>query len=271
MLLIIKLLIGVAAVTLSAPLNAQSCRPTALLTGYWPPSNEMLRSWHESADWQGANWRNHGYNVYAHFPEFPPDGDPTNDQIGDPGSVGIGELSVDYQITSRDFWSLVEKYHPEVLITTSRGGDIDWELEGIEGGHGKHGQPNPAKDWIRDRNGKFELPEKGSINERSWKAISTYRLGASLKTTLPINLLASKLGKLDLLDVQIDRTGTSGNYLSGFMGLHGLYYNRIEPHNLTAGHIHVGRNVSVDEATTMMEATLEIVLSRFPASMACQR
>ena len=109
-----------------------------------------------------------------------------------------------------------------------------------------------------------------NMDRSSWKAISTYRLGASLKTKLPINLLASKLGKLDLLDVHIDHTGTSGNYLSGFMGLHGLYYNRIEPHNLTAGHIHVGRNVSVDEATTMMEATLEIVLKRFPASMACQ-
>ena len=105
--------------------SPDACQPTALITGYWPPTNEMLRAWTPGDAWQGNNWHDLGYSVYAHFPEFPPDGDPTNDGIGDPGSVGRGELTVDYQQTSADFWRLIDHYQPQVLITTSRGGDIE--------------------------------------------------------------------------------------------------------------------------------------------------
>ena len=47
-----------------------------LLTGYWPPSNEMLRKFSNNptqnpAGWQGQNWEGRGYNIYAYFPEFP--------------------------------------------------------------------------------------------------------------------------------------------------------------------------------------------------------
>jgi hypothetical protein len=60
--------------------------------------------------------------------------------------------------------------------------------------------------------------------------------------------------------VEIDETGTSGNYLSGFLGLHGLYYNLEHPDNVAAGHIHVGRDVSTEDATAMIETTLAVVL-----------
>ena len=77
---------------------------------------------------------------------------------------------------------------------------------------------------------------------------------------------------LGLESVQIDTNGTSGNYLSGFMGLHGLYYNQIASHNVVAGHIHVGISVSAANAETLMRATLDTILSAIdPSSLSCPR
>ncbi len=228
----------------------------------------MLRAWASGPSWQGENWHALGYNVYAHFPEFPPDGDPSNDRIGDPGSVGVGDLMVDYQQSSRDFWRLINQYHPEILVTTSRGGEIPWELEALEGGHGRHIQSDPANDWRSDGKGHL-LPSKDTIPLRSWRAISTFRAGIALQSQLPLERLLTDLRGLERLHVAIDRTGTSGNYLSGFIALHGLYYNRIEPNNLSAGHIHVGRHVNAVDATAMMHATLDIILREYPAKKTC--
>ena len=224
----------------------------------------MLRTWAPGGQWQGKNWRNLGYNVYAHFPEFPPDGDPTNDEIGAPGSVGTGDLQVDYQTTSADFWRFVDHYQPRILITTSRGGAIEWELEAIEGGHGELESSDPASGWIEDRSGAEFLPTQVSVDPRSWHAISKYRAGKTLSSKLPLQKLLDELSALGVLNVEINHE-TSGNYLSGFMGLHGLYYNTIQTENLVAGHIHVGRHVNVQDATTMMEKTLEIILTQHPA------
>ncbi len=47
-----------------------------LITGYWPPTNEMIRRFSTSATqnptgWIGENWEGRGYNVHSFFPEFP--------------------------------------------------------------------------------------------------------------------------------------------------------------------------------------------------------
>jgi len=71
--------------------------------------------------------------------------------------------------------------------------------------------------------------------------------------------------------VFIDETGTSGNYLSGFLALHGLYYNSLhnDPSdplwNIAAGHIHVGSGLSVTDAQRLSEVTLTQVLNHINA------
>src|SRR5262245_41383211 len=47
-----------------------------MITGYWPPTNEMIREFSNNptqnpGGWIGGNWEGRGYNVYAYFPEFP--------------------------------------------------------------------------------------------------------------------------------------------------------------------------------------------------------
>jgi hypothetical protein len=253
-----------------------ACGPSPCLNvvvmGYWPPTNEMLRPWSTNPEqnpggWQGENWRGLGFNIYAFFPEFPPDGDPSDDDIGSPGSVGSPDfdLRVDYQATSADFWRIVDEHHPIVLVTTSRGGEIGWEIEALEGGHTNPMDQgaDPSLDWISDGYGAETRPTLETIDARSWAAISTYRQGTTLATHLPAAALLEALSALNIVDVEIDATGTSGRYLSGFLGLHGLYYSTLQPNDTTAGHIHVGQSVTAQDATAMIEETMALILEAF--------
>ncbi|MEM7153606.1 MAG: hypothetical protein AAF799_12240 [Myxococcota bacterium] len=248
-----------------------ACTRNVVLMGYWPPTNEMLRPWSTNATqnpggWVGENWGGHGYDVYSFFPEFPPDGDPTNDSIGDDGAVGSPrfDLRVDYQATSEDFWRIIDTHQPVILITTSRGGQIGWELEAIEGGHGQGNPGGPAQDWSSDQHGAVQLPTETSIEPRSWDAISMYRQGDTLPSQLPLDAIVNATEPLGVTSVEID-PNTSGNFLSGFLGLHGLYYQSIAPHAVAAGHIHVGFGLPVADAAVLIEQTLQTVLEQHPA------
>ena len=242
-----------------------------VLVGYWPPTNEMLRQFSTSpvqnpGGWMGQNWNGLGHDVYAFFPEFPPDGNPFNDSFGSAEFIGSVEsdFRVDYQDTSLDFWNVMDLLRPLGLITFSWG-DLDnrWEIERVEGGHA--GGSTPPFDWFRDGNGE-QFPTQDSIDPRSWDAISTYRNGNQLQSQLPIDSIVAATSALGLANVFIDETGTSGDYLSGFLALHGLYYNSLhsDPNdpfrNIAAGHIHVGSGLSVEDARLLSEVTLNQTL-----------
>jgi hypothetical protein len=250
------------------------CTRNVVVMGYWPPTNEMLRPWSMNAEqnpdgWIGEDWEGYGYDVYSFFPEFPPDGDPTNDDIGDPGAVGSPDfdLQVDYQATSADFWRIVDTYQPVILVTTSRGGEIGWEIEAIEGGHGMMNNMGPAMDWTSDGYMADKYPTQETIEAASWDAISTYRKGNTLASQLPLDEIFALTSELGVTTVEIEQ-GTSGNFLSGFLGLHGVYYNQLAPQNVAAGHIHVGYGLPVEDASMLIEETLRAVISVHPADSA---
>lgn len=243
--------------------NAQA--GSIVLVGYWPPTNEMLRPFSSNPDqnpegWVGQNWKGLGHDVHAFFPQFPPDGNPFNDSFGSEGFIGSPEsdFRVDYQDTSADFWAVMDLLDPVGVITFSWGGGDDrWEIERVEGGHS--GGSTAPFDWIEDGNGEW-YPTQDSIDSRSWDAISTYRNGNQLQSQLPIDNIFAATTALGLADVFIDETDTSGNYLSGFLALHGLYYNSLNNSNLAAGHIHVGSGLSVAHARSLAEVTLQETL-----------
>jgi hypothetical protein len=262
-------LVGIVACICFFPQDARA--GNIVLFGYWPPTNEMLRPFSTSpvqnpGGWTGQNWGGLGHDVYSFFPEFPPDSDPFNDPFGSPGFIGSleSDFRVDYQDTSADFWSVMDTLNPLGIITFSWGGDDNrWEIERVEGGHA--GGSTPSFDWFTDANGE-SLPTQDSIDPRSWDAISTYRNGNQLQSQLPIDNIFAATSALGLADVFIDETGTSGNYLSGFLALHGLYYNSLhnQPNdpfgNIAAGHIHVGSGLSVADARLLSEVTLNQTL-----------
>src|SRR5262245_15339390 len=63
-----------AATVLGGPAHAAFTK-NILLTGYWPPSNEMVRPFSNNpvlnpGGWIGGNWEQRGYNIYSYFPTF---------------------------------------------------------------------------------------------------------------------------------------------------------------------------------------------------------
>jgi hypothetical protein len=107
-----------------------------LLFGYWPPTDigiqsrrGMLWKWR---DWQ-RNYKNSGFDVIAISPTFAA-------QIGWDDAArtspfwgkGDGQLRVDYDSTSRDFWNLVRQHNPIAILSFSRGAaDKSWEFEAL--------------------------------------------------------------------------------------------------------------------------------------------
>ena len=55
--------------------SEQRDNPVILITGYWPPTNEMIRDFSQNLElnpsgWVGNDWENRGYDVVSFFPEF---------------------------------------------------------------------------------------------------------------------------------------------------------------------------------------------------------
>jgi len=75
-----------------------------------------------------------------------------------------------------------------------------------------------------------------------------------------IRQAVSDAGIID--DVYLDTVGFGGNFLSEFIGLHGVWYNSLhnsedaEFRNFAAGHIHVGIDTPFDAAVQATEITL---------------
>ena len=222
--------------------------PNILLSGYWPPTNEMLRPWSTDPNqnlgvWVGENWEGRGYNVYAYFPEFP-------------GGTGVnpkgdGDFEVDYQDTSADWWFLLPIVNPIAITTTSRANTVKgWELEG-----GNRFYANAS--WSND----YLTPFDPTVNEPSDPA------GTERFSSLPIdeiiaNVIASG-ADVDPFSTVID----NGAFLSNYIGYHGNWWKDLhdDPNQpgrcYAAGHIHVGGSAVVSEATLAMEVTLRTLIA----------
>jgi hypothetical protein len=221
-----------------------------LLCGYWPPSNECIRPFSTVLNhngWIGDNWEERGYDIHAYFPEF---SDPDCENCGQ----GDGDLEVDYQDTSEDWWNIVDSINPVAIITFSRGGmDYRWEIEWMCTNW-------EESEWIAD----FEEPLYPTPSPPD----STYPQNTPRYSSLPMDSIYSavSLSGLNTYPV-IDYTYGTGNYLSEFLGYHGLWYkaqmdslNNISSSCHVAGHIHIGGYVDWDDAHEAVKLTLREVI-----------
>lgn len=212
-----------------------------MLTGYWPPTNNMIRRYSTNPEqnpngWIGQDWENRGYDIYSFFPEFP-------DGIG----KGEGDLEVDYQDTSEDFWRIVEQVKPIAIITFSRGNfGNSWEIE--------RRQRN-LDHWIND----YEAPYQPTPSPPDASAPA----GHIRLSSLPMDNIRDAVNAADGLDVaaEIDN-GFAGGFLSEFIAYHGVWYHSLHSDpsddfwNVAAGHIHVGSQVSTAEGREATRITL---------------
>lgn len=220
---------------------------TILITGYWPPSNEMIRPFSTNltlnpGGWIGSNWENRGYNIQAYFPTFTM---PNCTSCGQ----GMGDFEVDYQDTTADFWPLVAALKPVAVITFSRtNGNFVWQVE------------------------------LNSVNFLNWTADYTAPLqptptppdagvpaGTVRQSTLPMQPIVDAVNAANLgITASIDPTD-SGAFLSGFMAYHGMWYQSLhaamnDPARcVTAGHIHVGDTITWPNAHEGTKVTLRTV------------
>ncbi len=223
-----------------------------LITGYWPPTNEMLRPWSQNpvqnpGGWIGQNWEARGYNIFSYFPEFP-------------GGVGVnprgnGDFEVDYQDASADFWRITAELDPIAIITFSRGsGGSNWELE-------SRARKLPLNSWSPDYLAPTRpTPELPIAAEPDFNI----RFSSLPMTRIRDAVAAANLGMASFIDTSNDFGGT---FVSEFTSYHSAWYANLhaspaDPAQAFAGgHIHVGINTPLAAARTATEITLRELTS----------
>ena len=232
------------------PTPAGEALPRILLTGYWPPSNEAIRRFSpdpgQNPDgWLGSNWESRGYDVYSYFPEF-------NPRDCNNCGKGNGDLEVDYQDTSLDFWRIVDDIQPIAIITLSRGYiDHNWELEMNQynrdtwtGDYVTPFQPTPA-------------PPDDSVP------------GGHLRnSSLPVQAIVDAVNAANIgVNAYICYSGDGGGFLSEFAAYHGVWSkeDRDSPADpnwcIAGGHIHVGGQINWSTAQHALRISLRETIS----------
>jgi hypothetical protein len=226
-----------------------------LITGYWPPTNEMVRRFSTSttqnpSGWIGGNWEGRGYNIHSFFPEFP-GGTATNPK-------GNGDFEVDYQDTSEDWWRIANEIKPVAIITFSRGSSgANWEIEA---------RTRNRTSWVNDYVAPFQptpAPPDSSV------PANTTRFSTLPMTQMRDNVNAASLG----FSAFIDSTSSSlaGGFLSEFIGYHGMWYQSIhasptDPYQtFAAGHIHVGIDTPLAGAMSATDISLRTLIAQLDA------
>ena len=236
---------GYAGFVPRAAEKAAGQRPAIVLTGYWPPSNEAVRRFstdplQNPQGWIGGNWEGRGYDVYSFFPEFSP---PNCSSCG----KGTGDLEVDYQDTTADFWSLIPPLAPVAVMTFSRGSiDHSWELE--------MNQYNRTS-WIGD----FVPPTQPTPAPPDASVPGNWlRPGSQPVQAIMDAVNAAALGA----DAFVCYAVHGGGYLSEFIAYNGVWYQALnaDPSSPTwciaAGHVHVGGQLTFSEAHEAAKETL---------------
>jgi len=219
--------------------------PNIMLTGYWPPTNEMLRQFSKNAvqnpsGWVGQDWEGRGYNIYAFFSEFP-------SGIG----KGDGDFEVDYQDTSADFWRITGEVKPVALITFGVGEDNthDWEVES------RH--QNRSSWWFD-----YQFPFFPSPSPPDDSVAANY----TRYSTLPMQEIVDAVDAAGLGVTAFVSDNYGGTFLCEYIGYHATWYHDLHANpddpewNIAAGHIHIGGITDLADAIQATKITLRTLI-----------
>ncbi len=221
-----------------------------MLTGYWPPTNEMLRKFstdpnHNPGVWEGENWEGRGYNIYAFFPEFP----------GGTGSnpKGSGDFEIDYQDVSSDFWRLTNQVHPAAIMSYGQGTG-PWEIE-------CNARNLPSSSWTNDYLSPLKpTPAPPDSNQSS---------GYVRHSSLPVEAIAEAVNSSGLgINAWVDWDVNPGAFLCEYMAYHDGWYQSLhsdpcDPYYCAAaGFTHLAAGVSPSNGTIGVEAALRALIKQ---------
>ena len=220
---------------------------TIMITGYWPPTNEMIRPFSQSSTqnpggWTGENWEGRGYNIVSYFPEFP------GGTVANPR--GNGDFEVDYQDASEDFWRITGEVKPCAIISFSRGSaGIGWELE-------SRARKLPNASWAQDYLAPFRPTSDMPIGA---EADGTIRY-----SSLPmIQIRDAVSAAIPPLRPFIDTSSQfGGTFVSEFTSYHSAWYANLHADSsdpaqcFAGGHIHVGIDTPTNIAVLATKISL---------------
>jgi len=220
--------------------------PVIMLTGYWPPTNEMIRRFSADPDqnpegWIGDDWEGRGYNIYAFFPEFP----------GGLGQ-GVGDFEVDYQDTSADWWYYTAAMEPMAIICFGRAfNNTAWELEGGARNHDMNA-------WIDD----YTAPFKPTLD----LPIVGEPVGFDRYSSLPIQNIIDAVNDAAVPVNAFTSSVDTSAFLCNFIGYHVNWYHDLHSDpgdpawNIAGGHIHVGYASDLETVIDATEVTVRALI-----------
>jgi pyrrolidone-carboxylate peptidase len=234
---------GLAFILCAVSTQATAATKNILITGFWPPTNEMIRRLNRNPvqnpeGWLGHNYKNSGFDVYAYFPEFPQG----------TGRTGTGDFRVDFASAYNDFMRYTIELQPIAVVSFGAGAG-PWEIE--------------ATDVAVFQ----KMFESGNIPSNIGQAVR-YPIPDSLKapieyrSSLPMELIRDKVNTTGGPSAWIDQNG-AGTFLCAFMAYLGGWYHhehrdpRDPAYNAMAGFIHVSALPA--DATQAVDATLEAI------------
>lgn len=226
-------------------------RRNIVLTGYWPPTNQMLAQFSTDkklnpSGWKGRNWRHLGYDVYSFFPTFPK-GLRENPE-------GQGDFRVDYQATQADLRRITRQLIPIAIISFGRG-DGPWEVE--------YSAVNSVE-WTDD----FVEP----VQMSKLPPEQIVPVGYKRHSSLPVAEIAEAVNQAQIgVHAWVDwegNPGTSlGNYIAYLVSWYEDFYSDASELErcLAGGFIHVSADLPLDEAVKATEITLETTINHIEA------
>lgn len=240
-----------------------------LVTGYWPPTNEMLREFStnpaQNPVWVGRNWEGRGYDIYSFFPEFP-------GVTGPNWGRGVGDLEVDYQDTTYDWARIVAAIKPVAIITFSRANNtVGWELEPAARRWRLQADAGTAPSFYASD---YLAPYRPDELPIAMEPLGNIRL-----STLPmqsiVNAVAAQMSPTQAApfidawhpDNPNDTYDFGGSFLSGYVGYLGCWYHDLNAsldapfRCVAAGHIHVGARMTVADGRQAAEISLRELIA----------
>ena len=233
-----------------------------MLTGYWPPTNEILREFSTNSTqnpggWKGQNWEGRGYDVYAFFPEFP----------GGTGSnpKGNGDFEVDYQDVGSwqppanptgDFWRITSQVHPVAIMSYGAGAG-PFEIE-----YNARNLTSWSNDYLDPKQPTPVPPDGGQV------------FGYVRNSSLPVEAIAESVNSSGLgLKAWIDWDGDPGAFLCEYMAYHDGWYQSLHSdpcdqyYCVAAGFTHLANGTSVSTATAGVEAALRALINQLDSQL----
>ncbi|MBN1969723.1 MAG: T9SS type A sorting domain-containing protein [Candidatus Delongbacteria bacterium] len=217
--------------------NETKDRSKIMVTGFWNPTGQMIAPFSTDVllnpeGWIGEDWENLGYDIYSFFPE--------------PGTY-VGDLEVDYQDVTEDFWNITSEIKPIAILSFGAGAG-PWEIEF---------NARNITSWVPD----YVAPTLPTPNPPdNTKPVSSKRL-----SSLPVEEIALNVNSETSINAWVDWNGNPGAFLCEYMAYHSEWYQSIERLNpefpcLSAGFIHVNSSISYLNAREAFLITLRTII-----------